>query len=125
MKDAQINKNSSNDIRLSSDYSVTYIDTDRVDEIKRDLIKYVNEYANLITKLFNRFRDVPYVSKEWVGNQAEFYFSSIMKDKVKFLNFGNNLRNITNKLDSDLNIITSNVTKLTRLEGEARYHDQI
>lgn len=107
------------------DFSVTYMDTVKVEEIERDLIKLANEYNDKITRLFRRLMDVPSVTKEWVGNQSNYYFNVISSDKSKFLNFGNNLRDVANKLDSDLTKVTGSVSKLVRLEEEARYNDKI
>lgn len=114
-----------NTSRSTDEYSITYIDTVKVEEIEKDLVKLARDYNEKIAKMFQRLNDVPGVTKEWVGNQANFYFSVISGDKSKFLNFGNNLRDIASKLDADLSKVTGSVNRLVRLEEEARYNDQI
>lgn len=111
--------------RLSNDFAITYIDTAKVNEIVKDLAKYADEYTEKINKLFNRFKDVTSITEEWFGNKAELYFRAISMDRAKFISFGNNLKNIVGKLDIEVNLVSSNITKLNRLESEARYSDQI
>lgn len=113
------NSNSSDDIH------VTYMDTVRVDEISKELKRLADEYNKTITKLFTRLSEVPRISKEWIGNQADYYFNTIASDKSDFLSFGNNLRNVAIKLDYDVNHVLTSVNRLTRLESEARYNDKI
>ena len=38
------------------------------------MISLVNDLNTEINNLFNRFSEVPSVTKEWVGQQAQFYF---------------------------------------------------
>jgi hypothetical protein len=111
--------------RVSDSYQVTYMDTAKVAQIRNDLLKYANEYTVLITKLFNRLKDVPNYTGEWIGEKADYYFKVILQDRTKFLSFGNNLKNIINKLDSDISYVSGNVSKMTRLESEAKYYDKI
>ena len=111
--------------RVSDSFQVTYMDTAKVAQIRNDLLKYANEYIVLITKLFNRLKDVPDYTGEWIGDKADYYFKIILQDKTKFLSFGNNLKNIINKLDTDITYVSGNVSKITRLESEAKYYDKI
>ena len=117
--------NSYASVSSANDFSVTYMDTAKVEEIKEELVKLADEYNDIIAKLFQRLGNVPNTTKEWVGNQANYYFNTISPDKTKFLSFSNNLRDIANKLDNDIALVTGNVNKLVRLEEEARYNDQI
>ena len=104
---------------------ITYMDTLRVEEIKNELSNLSNEYNEIITELFQKLTQVPFDTKEWVGNRANYYFSTILPDKSKFLEYGNNLRNIVNKLEQDYSEVTGNVLRISRVEEEARYNDQI
>ena len=120
------NINLSNSVRTSDEFSVTYMDTVKVDEIRKDLLDLANQYNDKIIQLFNKLASVPTETKEWIGNQANKYFETIINnDKKEFLNYGYNLKNIANKLGNDINLVTGNLNKLVRLESEARYRDQI
>ena len=112
-------------VKVSDDYTITYMDTAKVLAIKNDLLRLANDYSEIISNLFSKFHFAPTDSKEWFGNQALVYFRSIYLDKINYIDFGNNLRNIVNKLDSDVSLILNNITKLNKLESEARYHDKI
>ncbi|NLC48224.1 MAG: hypothetical protein GX758_02570 [Tenericutes bacterium] len=64
-----------------------YADTDKMDDIARDIISLANDYDLQITKLFKRFSNVPYETKEWVGDSSIFYFKTIALDKNEFVKF--------------------------------------
>lgn len=84
--------------------NITYINTTELEEIAKQLIEYAGDFESEINSLFTRFSDVPYITKEWVGNKSEFYFNRIGNDKQKYITFANNLRQIgyeINKVVSD------------------------
>lgn len=120
------NINLSNYAKTSDDYYVTYMDTAKVDEIRKDLLDLANQYNDKITQLFKRISNIPYETKEWIGNQANKYFDILINnDKKEFLNFGYNLVSIATKLSNDIYLVTGNINKLNKLESEARYREQI
>lgn len=84
--------------------AITYIDTNKIEEIGNDIIALATEYQVEINKLFKRLNEVPTVTREWVGQSANKYFNLIALDKNDFLTVGNQLRNfgkqVTNVAES-------------------------
>lgn len=91
--------------------AVSSVDTDRLKEISQDIMSKANEYDIKITKLFKMLGDVPYTTKEWVGNQAERYFKTILLDKNDFLEFGNELKRYAKKLSEDSDKLAEAIKK--------------
>lgn len=72
---------------------ITYINSEKLNEIGNSVVSLASDYDVQINKLFKRLTSVPTVTKEWVGNQANNYFNNISLDKSDFLNVGNQIRN--------------------------------
>ena len=104
---------------------ITKFDTNKVEEIKTDLNNLADEYTALITKFFKRMEDVPIITREWVGNKAEYYFGVVSREKDNYINYGILLKNIATKLGNDVDQISSQITKVVKREEEAKYNDQI
>lgn len=83
--------------------AISYINTTEVESIANDMISLANEFNTEIDNLFKRFSEVPHTTREWVGNQSEFYFNKIANDKNQYTDFANLLKSIGNKLNSDAN----------------------
>lgn len=81
--------------------AISYMNTTEVESIANDVISLANDFNTEINNLFKRFSDVPYVTREWVGNQAEFYFNRVSNDKKQYIDFANSLKSVGNKLNSD------------------------
>lgn len=80
---------------------ITKIDTDEVERISKDLTSAINDLESEINTLFTRFSNVPNVTKEWIGGQADFYFSRVALDKRQYLILINKLRSIAQELNSE------------------------
>ncbi|MBR5662915.1 MAG: hypothetical protein IKX00_04660 [Bacilli bacterium] len=104
---------------------ISNFDTVRVEEISKDLIKYADEYTDLINAFFKRLDQVPNITKEWIGNQANYYFNHVALEKKKYIKFGNLLRNIPIKLTNDSAEISNHLLKQAKKEQEATYNDKI
>jgi len=104
---------------------ITKFDTNKVDEIKTDLNNLADEYTALITKFFKRMEEIPTITREWIGNQAEYYFGTVSREKINYVNYGILLKNIPTKLGNDLDQISNQINKVIKREEEAKYSDQI
>ena len=104
---------------------ITKFDTKEVEQVARDLKQLADDYTALITAFFKRMGEVTTITKEWVGNQADFYFNKVFQDKSMYIDFGIMLKNIPIKLDNDLNDISTYITKSTKREEEVKNYDQI
>ncbi len=91
--------------------AISYINTIEVDSIAKEINTLANEFNNEINNLFNRFAEVPTTTQEWVGDQASFYFNTIAQDKKQYVDFANKLRNVSNKLYSDIAEVNSCLKK--------------
>lgn len=89
--------------------AISYINTEEVKNIAKDIVSLANDLDYEFNNLFKRFSDVPTVTKEWVGNQANYYFNHIEKDKKQYMDFSNEIRNIGKKIDEDVNQIQSSI----------------
>lgn len=101
--------------------AITYINTNEVESIANDLINLSNEYIDEINKLFVRLSEVPSETKEWTGTQSNKYCSVISRDKQSFLEVGNRLRYIGNKIKNDSMEVTNCVNKNFIDEGKRGY----
>ena len=81
--------------------AISYMNTDEVENISKEIISLANEMDSEIINLFTRFSEVPSVTKEWVGSQSEVYFDKIALDKKQYIDFANTLKDIGYKLSSD------------------------
>lgn len=73
---------------------ISYSNTEEMAEIARDLKNLSDDLDSEINNLFSRFSDVPRVTKEWIGDKAEFYFKIIAQDKKHYLNISKAIRRI-------------------------------
>ena len=98
--------------------AITYVDTDELSSLVTDINALVQEYNREINRLFTKFSNVPTVTKEWVGDSAEYYFSNIMLDKSDFLNFGNQLYEYTKYLNTICSSVHSRVKNCKQVEED-------
>lgn len=80
---------------------ITRIDTDEVERISRDLTAAINDLEAEVNTLYTRFSNVPDVTKEWIGGQADFYFSRVALDRRQYLILIDRLRNIAQELNTE------------------------
>ena len=97
--------------------AISYINTIEVDSIAKDINTLANEFNNEINNLFQRFAEVPTSTGEWFGGQASFYFNRVAKDKKQYVEFANKLRDVSNKLYSDIAEVNSCLKK--NINGES------
>lgn len=91
--------------------AITYVNTEEVNDIARDIMDLSQELNDEINNLFSRFADVPMVTQEWIGNQANYYFNRISSDKKQYTEFIGKIRNIGNELNKNVYEIDSCIRK--------------
>ena len=89
-----------------------HINTNEIEHVGYEIANIANEYEVLIAKLFKRISDMPYVTKEWIGNEAQKYVDLVLMSREEFVEFGNELKAFGNeisdsayKLDSLMNTL--------------------
>lgn len=82
--------------------AISYINTVEVENISKEIISLANDLNIEINHLFNRFLEVPSITKEWVGQKAQLYFRIVSSDKKQYIDFINNLKDIGYKLSTDV-----------------------
>ena len=97
--------------------AISYINTSEVDSIAKEINTLADEFNEEINKLYQRLLAVPTNSKEWFGKQSNYYFGRISKDKQQYIDFGNKIREISNKLYSDANEV--NICLKNNINGES------
>lgn len=91
--------------------AISYINTVKVENISKDILSLANDLNTEINNLFNRFSEVPTVTREWVGQQAQTYFRIVASEKKQYTNFVNDLRDIGHKLSTDVYEIQTCINK--------------
>lgn len=91
--------------------AISYINTTEVENISKELISLAEDFNKEINNLFTRFSEVPYLTQEWVGQKSIFYFNCLAQDKQKYINFGNQLKDVGYKLSSGTSEIKSCIKK--------------
>lgn len=97
--------------------AITKIDTDKVKDLSTHMISLVNNYEMEITKLFKMLNNVPYVTKEWVGNQSELYFNIVSMDKKSYIDFGEDLKKIALNLSENSDLIAEKIKHIQSNES--------
>lgn len=96
--------------------AIKKINTEKIREISDDVIVQSNQFEILINKLFKRFSEVPYNTKEWIGDKSELYFKTISLDKSEYINFANEIRNFGKVLKDNCNDIEETIEKTQKNE---------
>ena len=86
---------------------ITYADTEKMDDIAREILSATNDLENEVDSMFKRFSKVPNVTKEWVGNQANYYFAEIYSDKKQYDKLIEKLRKFSREINSSASNIRS------------------
>ena len=97
--------------------AITYVDTDRLRDIASKIETHTNDYEREVNSLFKRFEEVPYSSKEWVGNQSEEYFKRVAMDKSNFIEIANMLRKYVKKINDDADRIEDDIKRIQEKES--------
>lgn len=77
---------------------ITYIDTEQLIQLAREIDEISSNYSTELNKIYTRLCDVPTISKEWVGQKAEYYFKDAQEEKAQCDRFIQALSNITNEM---------------------------
>ena len=88
---------------------ISYIDTDKVKDVARNLQSIVDELDMEFNTLFKRLSNVTSVTQEWVGDQAETYFMVVASDKQQYITFINELRGICRELKSEASLVQDRI----------------
>ena len=97
---------------------MNYIDTDAIIKKGQKIEQLSTDYSILINKLFNRLQNVPYESKEWIGDVSKYYTKIISMDKENFLNFGKNIRQYGTYLKKIGTMSEQTIRNVKTREGE-------
>ena len=90
--------------------------TDEMRRIASELNTLANNYIEAINKLYQRISEMPTVTKEWTGNQAERYASIVSNDKSSMTEVGNKIKQFARIITDDANHIDTQVARV--LKGE-------
>ena len=101
--------------------AITYVDTQKCREISSNIISSANQLDVLFNKLFKRFSEVPYVTKEWVGQTSQKYFSIVSLEKSDFLDFSDKLKEFGKKISEDMDQIENSINENKKLEKKKDY----
>lgn len=80
---------------------ITYINTDEVESVAKELSAATDELETEFNNLFKRFSNVPRGTKEWIGNQADYYFARVSEDKRHYTRVINELKSISRELTAE------------------------
>lgn len=97
--------------------SIVYAETNQIKNIANDVINLGNEFESIINDLFKKFSDIPYSTKEWVGNQSERYFDLVSLEKDDYIDFANKIRSYGEKLNSDVDDIEGTINNVLKKES--------
>lgn len=97
--------------------AITYVKTENIVDIKNEVDKLTEDYKEEYINLFKRLSLVTTNTQEWIGNQADFYFNNIMKDKNDFENVYNELKRLVEKLERDADLISKEVNHSLEIEA--------
>ena len=96
--------------------AVSYIDTQKIKDISQNIISEANKYDVIINKLFKRLIEMPFVTKEWIGNRAEEYIDYVSLDKSEFISFGEKLRDLGKRISEDSDIMEDKIEYAKNVE---------
>lgn len=88
---------------------ITYIDTDAVQSVANSVKTLAGELDSEINSLFRRLANVPTVTKEWVGGQANVFFSRVELDKRQYSEMIDSLKAIALELEKEASIASSSI----------------
>lgn len=80
---------------------ISYADTEEMREISKQLTTLANELDETFTALYARLSNVPNETKEWVGNQAEYYFETISNDKSDCQKIAERIKVLSSEIDKN------------------------
>ena len=87
--------------------AITYINTDELEDISRNIISLADEINDEFNSLFDRLINVPTGTQEWVGRQSSYYFKTIYGDKRKYSIFVNKIKELGTRIGNDARTMNS------------------
>ena len=102
--------------------AVSQANTDLMIEHANSIIQLASDYEVIVTQLFKRFSEVPYITKEWVGEQSEYYFNTIMLDKNEYVALGEEIKKYAKKILRDAEDIDDEIIKVKKEESSKEYY---
>lgn len=97
--------------------AITHCDTKQMQDIANDITNLANEYEQKITQMFNRLANVPYETKEWIGNQSEKYFKTILFEKQSFIELGENIKKYSKMISDYVSEIEQTTKSVSEIES--------
>jgi uncharacterized protein YukE len=97
---------------------MAYIEIDLVKtkECGQEMKKYINEYREIIDQFYKKIDNMPFVTKEWVGQSAEKFSGLVKQDKTEYDKiaeildlYSDNLINTADRLNNSLELYNNGV----------------
>jgi uncharacterized protein YukE len=89
---------------------ISYVDTDEIDKIADEVMSATRDLESEFDALYKRLANVPRGTKEWIGNQADFYFSVIVPEKKQYVELIEKIRQISMELKREATEISSSIS---------------
>ena len=81
--------------------AVTYINTDELEDISRNIVSLSKDLSDEFNSLFDRLINVPTVTQEWIGRQSQYYFRKAYYDKRQYSVFANKINELGTRIGTD------------------------
>ena len=93
---------------------IKYVDTNELGSISRELQKAANDLDFEFNAIFKRLEDIPTVTKEWVGNQAEYYFNRALLEKKQYTMFVDGIRKLGEEISTEASTMQEHINSNNR-----------
>ena len=80
---------------------ISYVNTEEMEEIANEVMSITNDLEVEFDAFFTRLNNVPEVTKEWTGGQANYYFSVVAFEKQYYVNLIETLRELSQELNHE------------------------
>ncbi len=90
--------------------AISYANTNELGTIGAEIVSLAGDLETELFSLYNRLSNVPYTTREWVGDKAEFYFRRICEDKQKYMDFVTKIKEIGNMIRDNGMYIQATIT---------------
>mgnify|MGYP002522107006 CR=1 FL=1 len=71
------------------------VDTTEMKSIASEINQLAVQYQTKISQMYNKFSQMPTVTKEWTGNRAQEYVSYVMLDKTDMMLVGDKIKDFS------------------------------
>lgn len=82
--------------------------TNEMRNIAKEINNLANEYQTKISKMYTKFTNMPFETKEWTGNQANRYVNYVLLDKPDLLSVGNKLKDFSKIINATADLLEKN-----------------